>query len=117
MNYPTRETVAMLRQQYPAGTRVELVEMDDPYTRLRPGDRGEVTFVDDAGGVHIRWDKGEGLAAVWGKDIINKIPSQRVCCLNCGHEFDGIPEYDDLGWHCSCPECGGSFDVDKEGAV
>ncbi len=29
------------------GDRVELVATDDPYTRLRPGDRGTVTRVRD----------------------------------------------------------------------
>ena len=73
MNFPSKETVAMLRAEYPKDARVELVEMDDPYTRLRPGDRGRVDHVDAAGGIHIRWDNGEGLAAVWGKDVICKV--------------------------------------------
>jgi hypothetical protein len=73
-----KETVAMLRQRYPAGTLIELVEMDDPYTRLRPGDRGRVTMVDDADGIHIAWDKGGGLAAVWGKDVVRKVEEGAV---------------------------------------
>jgi len=73
MSFPTKETVAMLRRRYPAGTLVVLEQMDDPYTRLRPGDRGEVELVDDAGGIHIAWENGEGLAAIWGKDSIRKV--------------------------------------------
>ena len=46
----------MLRSRYPEGCRVELVCMNDPYTRLKPGDQGEVAFVDDIGTVHVRWD-------------------------------------------------------------
>ena len=38
--FPPREIVERLRLQYPAGCRVELVSMDDPYARLRPGDQG-----------------------------------------------------------------------------
>ncbi len=38
-----------------------------------PGDKGTVFFVDDAGGIHINWDNGEGLAAVWGQDRIHQI--------------------------------------------
>ena len=34
------EMIKTLRSYYPSGTRVELVRMDDPYTRLKPGDRG-----------------------------------------------------------------------------
>jgi hypothetical protein len=71
MTFPSKETVAAIRRQYPQGTRVELVRMSDPYSRLRPGDRGRVTFVDDAGGVHIAWDNGEGIAAIIGEDIIH----------------------------------------------
>ena len=75
MNFQSKskEQIAFLRQQYPKGTRIELVRMDDPYTKLRPGDQGQVFFVDDAGGIHINWDNGEGLAAIAGKDIIRKI--------------------------------------------
>ena len=73
MNYPSQAIVAMLRERYPKGARVQLDSMDDPYTKLRPGDKGTVFFVDDAGGIHINWDNGEGLAAVWGQDRIHQI--------------------------------------------
>lgn len=36
----------------------------------------------------------------------------KLKCLHCQNEFDGTIEKDDLGWHSSCPKCGGSFDVD-----
>ena len=63
----------MLRKKYPAGTRVELVRMDDPYTSLTTGDKGTVRFVDDMGTIHIRWDCGSSLGAVYGVDVITKI--------------------------------------------
>jgi len=72
MNFPTRETIEELRNEFPVGTKVELVKMDDPHTRLRPGDKGVVRLVDDAGNIHIRWDNGEGLAAAYGEDIVKK---------------------------------------------
>lgn len=53
--FPSREVVERLRQQYPAGCRVELVFMNDPYTALKPGDQGTVIAVDDIGTVHIAW--------------------------------------------------------------
>ena len=56
--FPPREIVERLRLQYPAGCRVELVSMDDPYARLKPGDQGTVVAVDDIGTVHINWDNG-----------------------------------------------------------
>ena len=36
----------------------------------------------------------------------------KTICLQCGHEFKRSYSYDDLGWHTSCPNCCGSFDVD-----
>ena len=47
--FPSRETVERMRKKYPKGTRVELVSMNDPYTKLKPGDRGTVSVVDDIG--------------------------------------------------------------------
>jgi DNA polymerase I-like protein with 3'-5' exonuclease and polymerase domains len=51
----------------------DFVAMDDPYTKLTPGERGTVDFVDDTATVHIRWDCGAGLGAVYGVDVIKKI--------------------------------------------
>ncbi len=43
----SKETLAKLREKYPKGTKVELVYMDDPYTKLTAGDKGTVKYVDD----------------------------------------------------------------------
>lgn len=69
----SKETLAMLREKYPAGTRVELVHMDDPYTKLIAGDKGTVKHIDDMGTIHINWDCGSSLGAVYGEDVITKI--------------------------------------------
>ena len=55
--FPSKETVERLRKQYPAGTRVELVRMNDQYSKLRPGDKGTVDFVDDTGTIFCTWDR------------------------------------------------------------
>jgi len=48
--FPSEAVVKSLREQYPEGTRVALVSMGaDPYSKLKPGDRGTVHHVDDAG--------------------------------------------------------------------
>jgi hypothetical protein len=46
------------------GDRVELVATNDPYTRLRPGDRGTVTSIADRPEptIDIQWDNGSTLA-------------------------------------------------------
>ena len=54
MGFPRKEIVEAVRARYPKGTRVELVSMDDPYSRLKPGDRGTVKSVDDTGTVFVR---------------------------------------------------------------
>jgi len=71
--FPSRAVVESLRSQYPAGTRVALVSMNDPYTKLQPGDEGTVIVVDDMGTIHIQWDSGSTLGAVYGEDAIRKL--------------------------------------------
>ncbi len=72
-NFPSIEIVERLRREYPSGTRVELVRMDDPYSRLGPGDRGTVEYVDDTGTIFCRWDRGSSLGIVYGADVIRKL--------------------------------------------
>ena len=71
--FPRRETLERLRAMDPAGARVELIEMDDPYRRLPPGLKGTVVAVDDIGTVHIAWDNGSSLGAAYGVDRIRRI--------------------------------------------
>jgi hypothetical protein len=72
-NFPSRETVERIQKQYVRGSRVELVNMDDPYTKLKPGDQGTVNFVDDTGTVFVNWDNGSTLGVVYGVDNIKKL--------------------------------------------
>ena len=58
---------------YPSGCRVELVSMDDPYTKLEPGDQGTVKFVDDIGTIFVNWDCGSGLGIAYGEDVCWKV--------------------------------------------
>lgn len=64
--------VGILRINYPKGTRVELVKMDD--AKAPPiGTRGTVTGVDDIGTIMVDWDNGSKLGIVLGEDICRKI--------------------------------------------
>ena len=47
--------------------------MDDPYTSLRPGDKGTVTGVDDIGTIFVNWDSGSSLGVAFGEDLCRKI--------------------------------------------
>ena len=71
--FPSRTVVESLRRNYPEGTRVALVSMDDPYTKLLPGDQGTVIAVDDVGTIHIQWNNGSTLGAAYGADVIRKL--------------------------------------------
>ena len=73
MRFPNKETVERLRREYPAGTRVELVSMNDPWSKLKPGDKGTVLGVDDIGSLLMRWDNGSGLNVVFGEDKVRKV--------------------------------------------
>ena len=72
-NFPDWAVVQTRKASYPTGDRVELVSMEDPFTTLKPGDQGTVDHVDDCGTVHISWDCGSSLGAVYGIDRIRKI--------------------------------------------
>ena len=60
--------VAQLKRQIPSGIRIELVNVNDIYTLLQPGDKGTVDHVDDIGQIHILWDKGSRFALIPGED-------------------------------------------------
>ena len=65
MRFPSRETVERVRREYPAGTRVELLRMED--VQAPPiGTLGTVLGVDDTGSLLMRWDNGSGLNVVYG---------------------------------------------------
>lgn len=44
-----REMLAFLRKQYPAGTRIRLDAMQDPYAPVEAGTTGKLNYIDDAG--------------------------------------------------------------------
>jgi len=74
MRFPNKETVERLRREYPAGTRVELIRMDD--VQAPPvGSMGTVLGVDDTGSLLMRWDNGSGLNVVYGEDVVKICPS------------------------------------------
>lgn len=71
-SYTRKELVEKSRELYPAGTRVELVEMDDPQAPPK-GTRGTIWTVDDAGSIHVRWDNGSSLSLIYGVDRFNVV--------------------------------------------
>ena len=72
MKFPSRQIIEKLRAEYPAGTRVELVKMDD-IQAPSVGTKGTVIGVDDIGSIMVRWDNGSGLHIVYDEDVCKKI--------------------------------------------
>ena len=67
-----KEILEKLRKQYPPGTRVELIRMEDiqaPST----GTQGTVIGVDDIGSIMVSWDNGSSLSVVYGEDSCRKL--------------------------------------------
>ena len=72
MRFPNKEIVEQVRRQYPVGTRVELVEMDD-FQAPPIGTKGTVEGVDDTASLLVAWDNGSHLNVVYGEDEVRKI--------------------------------------------
>ena len=72
MRFPSKETVERIRRDYPVGTRVKLVRMDDP--QAPPiGTKGTVQGVDDIGSIMVSWDNGCSLSVAYGEDLCRKL--------------------------------------------
>ena len=72
MRVISKEALQTLRERFPKGTRVELVQMDDP--QAPPiGTKGTVISVDDIGTIHVKWDSGSGLGVAYGEDVCRKV--------------------------------------------
>jgi hypothetical protein len=54
------------KQKFPVrpGARVRLINMDDPYSKLRDGDEGTIDHIDDLGTIFVNWDSGSRLGLV-----------------------------------------------------
>ena len=68
----SQKTLDKLRTQYPKGTRVKLIKMND-YQAPPKGTQGTVLGVDDAGSILVSWDTGSSLSVVYGDDIVEKL--------------------------------------------
>lgn len=66
----TPEELKTLREKFKKGMRVECIRLEDEYTPIPAGTKGTVDYVDDIGTVHVNWDCGSSLGAVYGTDEI-----------------------------------------------
>ena len=75
MVLPAKEIVEQIRKEYPIGTRVFLVKMDDPQAPPM-GTCGTVKGIDDTGTLLMKWDTGSSLNVIYGEDIVKKCKGQ-----------------------------------------
>ena len=73
-----RNFVQRMKKNYPVGTRIELISMDDPYAPVEPGTRGTVAYVDDIGQLGMQWDNGRSLSLVPGEDNFRKLTQEEI---------------------------------------
>lgn len=72
MVFPSRGIVERVRREYPVGTRVALVRMDD--CQAPPaGTEGVVEGVDDTASLMVRWSNGSRLHVIYGEDEVRRI--------------------------------------------
>lgn len=89
MNYD-REEVLKVKEMYPYGVRVELIELCNDEKDMPIGLRGTVVGVDDQPALLMHWDNGKSLSLLVDKDNFRKLTEQEVLT-----EFNNSNEEDD----------------------
>ena len=69
---PNKDVIDRLKKQYPIGSRVELLQMNDEFAPPI-GAHGTVTGIDDIGSLLVDWDNGSGLNVIYGIDRVRKV--------------------------------------------
>jgi hypothetical protein len=92
MFFPPRNIVEKVKEEYPTGTRVELVELNDPYRQIEKGTRGTVSCVDDTATIHVDWDNGCHLGVVYGEDSCKKLNTVKTVCYGEEQVWDSREE-------------------------
>ena len=67
------EVLKKIREDFPVGAKVEVVEFHDQYRDVPPGTKGKVLAVDDCGTVHCSFENNVSLGCLWGIDVIRRI--------------------------------------------
>ena len=71
-----KDFVERMRNQYPPGTRVEVISLCNEEEHLKPGMKGTVVGVDDQPALLVNWDNGSSLSLLIGQDSFRVLPDQ-----------------------------------------
>lgn len=86
-----RRFVQRMKDNYPPGTRLVLLQMGDDPRPVEPNTRGTVMTVDDMGTLHCNFDNGRQLGLVPGEDSFRKLTEQDLA------EEQELTESEDFG--------------------
>lgn len=100
MRFASEKELVELRREYPAGCRIVLDEMDDPYRKMPAGLQGTCRGVDDAGNVMAIWDNGSSMNVAYGADKCHRVASEAEIKAS----LDWLGKKAHRGAHC--PRCG-----------
>ena len=71
--------IESLKKEFPVGSRVELIKMDDK--QAPPiGTKGTVLGVDDIGSIMVAWDSGSSLNLIYGEDECKVLDVVKTIC-------------------------------------
>ena len=73
-----RRFAQRMKDNYPPGTRIMLLQMGDDLRPVEPNTRGTVAVVDDMGTLHCHFDNGRQLGIVSGEDSFRKLTSEEL---------------------------------------
>lgn len=104
MKFADKKELKWLRTQFPAGCRIVLDEMDDPYTKIPSGSQGTCKGVDDAGNIMVSWDCGSSLNVAYGADSCHRVASETEAKKTL--DYLGKSQHSPSPWATRCPRCG-----------
>lgn len=77
-----RKMAESTKKLYPPGTRIELINMKDPYAPVPSGTRGTVKFVDSMETIFPEWDNNRTIGIVPGEDSFRKLTQEEIKAEN-----------------------------------
>lgn len=69
----THDQIEQIKKNFPKGTRIQLLQMNDDPRPIESGTTGTVEHVDDMGTIHCNFDNGRFLGVIPFVDVFKKI--------------------------------------------